>query len=129
MTQNVRFGLIAIGVLLVVWLMGQMAELKDANSQREAKLVSLQEQASHYASLKKRWDKKGEKAKVLQKLSRLKAFDKRFSKGGHEVIVYKKLKAKMLDRITYALFASDLMLVDVSLIKEEEGVTLKVEMK
>ena len=129
MTQNVRFGLIAIALLTLVWLMTQMGSISATNVKLEEKLITLQSSASHFAILKKRWAKKGVAKKLLQRLEKVKAFDKRFLKASNEVIVYKSLTAKMFDRISYMIFASDVLLVDVKINKEGGLITLRVEMK
>ena len=129
MTQNVRFGLLAIALLFIVWLMTQMSLIKDENLKLEKQLISMQSDAAHYANLKKRWDKTDQKKHLLKKLSTIKAFDKRFIKGGNEVVVYNQLYSKMLDRISYAIFSSDVHIVDLLIEKTSNGVTLKVELK
>lgn len=129
MTQNVKMGLMAIFALTLIWMMTQIATMKSENSQLQEKLITLQKDASHYALLKKRWDKKNSQKALIKKLSKVKAFDKRFSKRSNEVIVYKNLKSKMLDRLSYIIFSSDEKLVSVAIEKEKAYVNLRVEMK
>lgn len=129
MTQNVRFGLMAIAFLSLIWVLTQISQIKDENLKQEARLIKLQTDAAHYATLKKRWEKQGSKEILLKRLATVKSFDKRFTKGDHEVIVYSGLSPKLLDKISYIILASDVLLVDFSTEKVGHSVSLKVEMK
>jgi len=129
MTQNVKFGLMAIFALILVWMMTQISSMESENAQLQEQLIKLESDASHYALLKKRWQKKSVQKNLMKKLTKVKAFDKRFSKNSHEVIVYKNLDAKMLDQLSYMIFSSDVQLVDVAIQKEQEHMSLRVEMK
>ena len=129
MTRNVRFGLIAIALLSFIWLMTQISSISSENQRQQEKLIALQSDATHFATLKKRWTKKNLQKNLLQRLSRLKAFDKRFSRGSNEVIVYKGLTAKIFDRINYMIFSSDVLLAEVKIDKEGSLMNLRVEMK
>lgn len=129
MTQNLKFGLMAIFALILMWMMTQISSIQSQNSQLQEKLISVEKDAAHYALLKKRWDKPKVQKDLLEKLSKMRAFDKRFSKNTHEVVVYKNLDAKTLDQLSYVIFASDVKLVEVAMHKDKDKMTLSVEMK
>ena len=129
MTQNVRFGLLAIIILVFIWLMMQISALGKSNEALAQDIISLETKASHYAMLKKRWHKKSLKTKVLAQLEQIKTFDKHFKKNSHDVIVYKGLTRSLLDRLSYTLFASDIILVDVKIEKESERINLEAEIR
>ena len=129
MTNNVRYGILAIIGLVIVWFFSLQANLSSENEQLQEELVSLEHQAVGYAQLQKRWDKKGETKRLIQKLESIKSFDSRFKKGPNEVLEYENIDAKMLDRLSYALFASDIVLVNVNIDKIGDASSLKVEIK
>ena len=129
MTQNVRLGILAIIVLVFIWLLTQMSQLGSDNEKLQKDLMGLEKNAAHFAQLKKRWHKKTLKKELLAKLSKVKKFDKHFSKNSHDVIVYKGLTSSLLDKVSYIIFASDLILVDVKMEKKGEIINLEVEMK
>lgn len=129
MTQNLRFGIIAIIFLIALWLVTTGIRISTSNEELKADLRTLQLKAVGFSHLKKRWSKKGESKRLIQKLESIKSFDKRFKKGPNEVIVYEGLDAKSMDRISYAIFASDVILVSVEFKHDSEHSSLRVEMK
>jgi hypothetical protein len=129
MTPNVRYGMIAIIFLVIVWFFSLQSNLSSDNERLKEDLVALEHKAVGFSQLQKRWNKKGESKRLLNKLEGIKSFDKRFKKGPNEVIEYKELDAKTLDRLSYALFASDIVLVSVSIDKFGDKSSLKVEIK
>ena len=129
MRYNMKWALVAI-VLLTVWLLiQQLYSAKQITETQAESLKELQDRASSFAALRKRWSKKGERERVLRKLQSIKRFDKRFNKGSHLVIVYENLNAKILNQLSYALFSSDALLVSVDISKDGERASMKVEMK
>ena len=129
MTANVRYGLIAIVILLFVWLLNINRNIDQANRSLAAELIEKQKQAVHYSLLKKRWGKRDRSQKLLTKLSTIKAFDKQYRKGKNEIFIYKNLDARWLDKLSFALFASDAIIVSFRIEKKGAVSFLSAEIK
>lgn len=129
MNDNVRLGLGAIAFLVVVWFINNQYQKEALNDALREELVDVEKKAIAFSSLKQRWGKKGEGKKLLRKLEGIKAFDASYKKGSNEVVSYKGVDAKMLDRLSYAIFASDAAIVSFELEKLEAFISLQLEVK
>ncbi len=129
MTDNIRYGLIAIVILLFVWLLNINRNIDQENRSLESELIEKQAQGIHYSLLKKRWEKSGVSQKLLTKLSAIKAFDKQYAKGKNEIFIYENLDARWLDKLSFALFASDVIIVSFSIEKKGAVSSLSAEIK
>lgn len=129
MTDNIRYGLIAIVVLIMIALVSTNLRMGSENVSLEAELIQKQSQAVHYSLLKKRWDKKSVTAKLLNKLASIKPFYNQYPKGKNIFFSYEKLDAKLLDKLAYALFTSDAIIINYSIKKEGTVSSLSAEVK
>ncbi len=129
MSRNMRWGLVVIALLTLIFMLIQIANKEQLAKKTQAELIQLETQAVHYAHLKKRWAQKKEVHNLLRRLAAIKPFDQQLNQKQKITIGYKQLDAALLDRISYTLFGSDVMIKSVVIEKKQNRVDLIVEMQ